>query len=351
MDLRGSEVARRAGRQPSEMPVTTEHDDIPEIFAAIRKGRLKEVRAYLAAGKAIDALSKDGWTLLHEAVAYGRVSTARLLIESGADVDALDGARRSPLFVATQAGSYSSVQVLLSAGADVKAASVWGSTSLHKAAMVGQAEIADLLIAAGADVHSLANGYGGTPLHMAVKDPRDCDAESDRAGVGQLLISRGAKVDARDEHEQTPLHKASREDDALMADLLLRAGGDPNVTEENGRTPLHLTPIRGSVAVTRWLLQNGANVNARDRFGETPLHRAAGAARPTIIRMLLAFKADPTIKTDAGLLPRDVLRCRVDGCDVDARAKYGWRADRKVPKMTIHATLRALDSVWRKEPK
>jgi len=320
--------------------------DISEVFTAIRKGRTKVVRARLAAGLSPDLTSKDGWTLLHEAAACGRVSATRLLIDHHANINALDRARRSPLFAATQAGSFSAVQVLIAAGADVTTTSVWGSTALHKAAMVGQAEIVDILIEAGADVHLVAKGYGGTPLHMAAKDPRDCDADSDRGGLAQLLLARGAKVDARDEHGQTPLHKASRESDDLLADTLLRAGADSNATEEDGRTSLHLTPIRGSVAVTRCLLQNGANVNARDRFGETPLHRAAGAARPTIIRMLLAAKADPTIKTEAGLLPCDVLRYRVGGHDPDARTKYGWRADRVVPKMT-NATIRALDSVWR----
>lgn len=328
-----------------EMAVSTEQFDIPEVFAAIRRGRIKFIRAQLAVGLSPETTSKDGWTLLHEAAAYGRVAATRLLLEHRANCNALDRSRRSPLFVATQAGSYSTVQVLLAAGADVALSSVWGTTSLHKAAMVGQAEIAELLVRAGADVHVVAKGFGGTPLHMAVRDPHDCDADSDRAGVGKLLIARGAHVDARDEHGQTPLHKASREGDQLMADLLLHAGADPNATEEDGRTPLHLASIQGSVAVTRALLQRGAKVDVRDRFGEAPLHRAAGAARPTMIRLLLAAGADPTAKSDAGLLPAHMLRRRLDGSDPEARAKYGWRAERELPKSTIRATLRALEGL------
>ena len=60
-----------------------------------------------------------------------------------------------------------------------------------------------------------------------------------------------------------------------MTELLISKGADVNATDVNTSTPLHFAAISGDIEVVQLLLANGANVNARTVRGtypgETPL--------------------------------------------------------------------------------
>ena len=91
-----------------------------------------------------------------------------------------------------------------------------GWTPLHKAAYEGYREIVELLIAKGADVNA-KNKRGMTPLHLA--------AEYGRNQVVELLIAKGADVNAEDEDGETPLNRAIKVKQTDLADLLRKHGG------------------------------------------------------------------------------------------------------------------------------
>ncbi len=91
-----------------------------------------------------------------------------------------------------------------------------GWTPLHKAAYEGYREIVELLIAKGADVNA-KNKRGMTPLHLA--------AEYGRNQVVELLIAKGTDVNAEDEDGETPLNRAIKVKQTDLADLLRKHGG------------------------------------------------------------------------------------------------------------------------------
>jgi len=72
----------------------------------------------------------------------------------------------------------------------------------------------------------------------------------------------------------TPLHAAALHNHLLVAELLLQRGADINAKGERGKTPLHAAAEGGSVEIMNWLLQHGANVEASDQRGQTPLDTA-----------------------------------------------------------------------------
>ena len=100
---------------------------------------------------------------------------------------------------------------LIDKGADVNAKSgITRATPLHYSRTK---EIAELLIAKGADIN--AKDYtGGTLLHAA------------RSGeIVELLINKGADQNARNENGKTPLDLAIQNNRTEVADLLRKHGG------------------------------------------------------------------------------------------------------------------------------
>ena len=91
-----------------------------------------------------------------------------------------------------------------------------GWTPLHKAAYEGYREIVELLIAKGADVNAKTK-YGTTPLHTA--------SDSGYKEIAELLIAKGADVNAQGITGGTPLDSAVGEDHTETADLLRKHGG------------------------------------------------------------------------------------------------------------------------------
>jgi tankyrase len=101
---------------------------------------------------------------------------------------------------------------------------------------------------------------------------------------------------------------------------LLVAGADIHATDKNGVTALHHAVRFRSPTAVETLLRHGANANqACARSGSTALHRAvtsSGAPETAgkheeamkIIRLLLQFGADRSLKNKLGKRPIDYVR-------------------------------------------
>ncbi len=118
-----------------------------------------------------------------------------------------------------------------------------GWPMLHLAAT---AEVAQLLLDAGADINAPNKhkvfGPGNRPLHAAVYNNRE--------DVVDLLLARGADVNARDNAGWTPLHMAVANGRFGLALKLLDAGADPNAQlgqmkgqEWSNKAPLDLLSL------------------------------------------------------------------------------------------------------------
>jgi ankyrin repeat protein len=142
----------------------------------------------------------------------------------------------------------------------------------------------------------------GSSMHEAVK-------RNDIAHVARLLQRNG--VDARDNHDWTPLHLAVYEGNIEVQRLLVQRGADVNSRNNMGATPLHIAAHQGDAAATRLLLASGADVNAQQRDGLTPLHIAAVEQHVPrlqylqVVRTLLDNGARPDARDRLACVPWD----------------------------------------------
>ncbi|XP_066523930.1 ankyrin repeat domain-containing protein 27 isoform X2 [Hoplias malabaricus] len=79
---------------------------------------------------------------------------------------------------------------------------------------------------------------------------------------------------SRDDRGYTPLHVAAICGQSLLIDLLVSKGAPVNATDYHGLTPLHLSCQKGYQGVTLLLLHYKANTEAQDNNGNTPMHLA-----------------------------------------------------------------------------
>jgi ankyrin repeat protein len=82
--------------------------------------------------------------------------------------------------------------------------------------------------------------------------------QGDVTRVQQILAADPALVNAKGEHDKTPLHWAAEKNDRRLAEVLLAAGADINGETSWGSTPLQWAANMGSRDVADLLLENGA---------------------------------------------------------------------------------------------
>lgn len=114
-----------------------------------------------------------------------------------------------------------------------------------------------------------------------------------------------------------------------------------NMHRKSGQqTMLHLSCLLGYHRFTAGLLARGAKPNVQDVGGYTPLHYAAMHNHPELVRRLIQHKADPTLRTNGGLLASDVATTR----DVIRAIKRAGRRGSTLHSRASSAT--SLRSFW-----
>src|ERR1051325_2784488 len=192
------------------------------------------------------------------------------------------------LIAAVRAGNRREIERQISASPEaIQGRDDGGSTPLHHAAGYGPLANVELLVSKGADVNA-KNRRASTPLHWAIPD---------EAKV-RLLLSKGADVNSKQAQGRTPLFLAAMLGDGVATiRLLLSSGADPNLASANGQTPLMMAAARGNVEAMSLLIAKGAEVNHRDGAGETALMSACTSGNANAVRFLIEKGADVKVRS------------------------------------------------------
>jgi len=228
------------------------------LCKAAQKGQFDIARLLIENGADINASNNFGSTLLMIAARHNRLQMAEFLVRNGADVNRSDQGGKTALLYATsfdvlklllEKGANDNatdkyglsvmmtivaqttvddaiccLELLIARGANVNTTCNQGLSALLLAIYHGHWDIAKFLIANGADVN-LASTDGFRPLNCAVR----CTSGSPgKRKVVELLISKGADVNARDEYGRSALKWARWDCNAEMEQLLIEKGAIDN---------------------------------------------------------------------------------------------------------------------------
>ena len=89
--------------------------------------------------------------------------------------------------------------------------------------------------------------------------------------VAELLIDRGAEVNATNDDDWTALTIAAIDGHRDVVELLIDRGADVNATDGQGQTALMFAANKGHRDVVELLIDRGADVNVTDDQGQTAL--------------------------------------------------------------------------------
>jgi ankyrin repeat protein len=325
-----------------------EADGTTALHWAVRANNADIVSMLLRAGAAPNRANRYGVTPLTLAATNGNASIVEMLIKAGADPRSPSAEGEPPLMTAANAGSVDVVRALARHGADVNVRDGWmGETALMWAASENHPAVVKTLIALGADVNARSSPkkwpnlvYPRLGLSNRTDFPKGewtalMYAARDGAwDAVRALVESGASLDLTDPDGATALVFAIINAHYDVAELLLESSADPNVADVKGMSALYAAvdmntlghtngrpaPIipgpTTTVDMITTLLTYGADPDVRLKApilrrqhadgdptlgdGSTPLMRAAKAGDLAVMRILLDYGADPTLRQKNG---------------------------------------------------
>ena len=266
-------------------------------------------RCILEAGVQVDAVvgpNRDLSPLLI-AGACGSTRVLKVLLEAGAQHALVNDSKASALHLSAAGGHAACIAMLVEAGANPDAHDWLGNTTLMLAVMNNHVECARTLVNVS-DTLSM-DIQGNTAFHLSVCSDYE---------VFELLLPLMNDVDVRTAQgvtpdgepfglwNQTALHASCGHGQQPKAKALLKRGADRMARNNLNQTPLHRAAQMGSLSCAVLLLKNPSpsfKVDAVDDFHCTSLHYAAMFAHEKICGVLIAAGARLDARTRQGSTP------------------------------------------------
>ncbi len=206
------------------------------------------------------------------------------LWECGFDVRRRNDEGYSLLHVAVAGNNFNIASRLLNLGLDVNTSDSFDRDSPFTiAAKSADARVLQMLLDRGANVNAKGGYYGG---------PLGAVALWGKAEIVQMLLDAGADVNALGGRYGCPLGAAAFSDGAGIVQMLLDAGADVNAMGGRYGCPLGVAVCWGGAEATQMLLDAGADVNSKGGQYGCPLGCAAYWGRAEAVQMLLKAGAD-----------------------------------------------------------
>ena len=139
---------------------------------------------------------------------------------------------------------------------------------------------------------NFVDDIGVTALHHA--------ASRGYNDIVQLLLTRGASIEAMDIINDTPLHYAAWHGNTSTVELLLSKGASIEAVNKDSNTPLHYVAMGGHTSIVELLLSNGASIEATNKDNNTPLQLARRFGETRVVKLLEKANSLETCETVSG---------------------------------------------------
>lgn len=153
---------------------------------------------------------------------------------------------------------------------------------LYYLSLTGVSGVLEMLLSKGASVNAEGGEYGDALLVAS---------SGGHEVVVRLLLENGANVNAEGGRYGNALSAASYQGHEEVVHLLLEKGANVNAEDEIYGNALSAASEFGHEGLVRLLLQNGADVNAEDKYGSA-VSAASLKGHEEVVRLLLEKGAD-----------------------------------------------------------
>lgn len=331
-------VLQKAQRRPYTFLVVAALVPLAALLAFTLKGSVSASRPRKAAGTQVIVSGQTPQQIAEEATNALRKGDEAaffdILDRKVKDPNIINSRGDSLLLAAATLGNISAVERLLALGADVNKQNAYTrDTAVLRSVYMGHDDITRLLVYENADLN-LPNNYRQTPMGLAV--------EKQKGQLVDLFLLNGVKAGV----DSDTLLRASAKKNFVGVLGMLKAGVDPNVQNDKGNSPLIISASLGDTRSVQTLLAYRANVNAvnnegnsallyaarynhpqtllalfapltmqyradvnqQNKRGETALYWAALKGYPSVVKILLAYDADKSLKTADGQTALDAAK-------------------------------------------
>ncbi|XP_072049647.1 uncharacterized protein [Amphiura filiformis] len=214
----------------------------------------------------------DGDTPLHIAISQadeielGLIHHLICLVSmSGRSVDIYNYVQQTPLHIAVITDNADITRMLLEAGANPNETDRNGLTAVHHACVNNSIVCLKTILGRSKFTVDLnARNYNGfAPLHATVMD--------NNMEMTNSLLASGASVEVQDaKNGWSPLFHAVINQNQPMITRLIEAGAEVNAQSYSGNTALHVATGRGYTDVVRLLMRYGADMSVKNTHRESP---------------------------------------------------------------------------------
>lgn len=262
----------------------------------------RKAELLLERGATFDSKRPDGWTPLQ--AAYDSPALVALFLKHGADVEKQteDG---TVLMMAARWGFIETLRAIVAhedPRPDLDTTYSWednthsGYTALNFAVLNGNFDCANFLLQSGAKL----NNQPTNTLYLTYIGIESNQID-EMARFTQACLSRGVKLDGKDESGNTYLHNITSSTTTTVIQILIDAGVPVNSANTDGVTPLCIAVKHCNIKAATRLILNNARVTLSSPIYGSLLHVACNStvADPTnIIRMikfLINAGCDPNV--------------------------------------------------------
>jgi ankyrin repeat protein len=273
----------------------------PLIYAA-SSGVVASLQMLITAGADVNAKNEGGQNALFDSISglHPSANIVEVLIDAGIDLTLIAQYNHTAFTWAANYGQHEIVELLLRRGVDINQKAK-GETALSHALQRKKFDTVNLLLDRGADVNDeyfvrnvISSGnqkLAERVIKQTTKKTPKALQEAAREGkitLARMLLDAGVDVNGKTyDGDETPLIKAASNGKLKMVELLVKKGAALEARDGRGNTALLHAAWGGHTMVVQFLIDHGADLAAQNKLNWNALMQACAENHVETAKLLI----------------------------------------------------------------